>query len=81
MDPYVYEGIDVLINKMNIQNEQELIDVEAQLFIANVLDLSSIIHQISFRTHESLQIIHRYLFQELYAWAGGYRIVNIYKAE
>lgn len=43
MDPYVYEGTDVLINKMNIRNAEKLIDVEAQLFIANVLDIQTIV--------------------------------------
>lgn len=54
MDPYVYEGTDVLINKMNIRNAEKLIDVEAQLFIANVLDIKTIVQQIDFRTHKCL---------------------------
>ena len=59
MDPYVYEGTDVLINRMNIRNAEKLIDVEAQLFIANVLDVQTIVQQIDFRVHKSLQMIHR----------------------
>lgn len=66
---------------MNIQSEEKLIDVEAQLFIANVLDLPSKLQQIDFCTHESLQIIHRHLFEGLYTWAGEYRTVNTYKLE
>lgn len=81
MDPYVYEGTEVLINKMNIRNAEKLIDVEAQLFIASVLDIQTIVQQIDFRTHKSLQMIHLHLFEEIYTWAGGYRTVNIYKSE
>jgi|SRR5690625_1014718 len=81
MDPYVYKGTNILINKLNIRDEQDLIDVEAQLFIANVLDISSIIPQINFQTYENLQKTHHFLFQELYTWAGKFRTVNIYKAE
>lgn len=81
MDPYVYEGSSVLINEFGIRDEQELIEVETQLFIANALDISSIIQQINFQTYESLQFIHRYLFKELYTWAGQFRTVNIYKSE
>lgn len=66
MDPYVYEGTDVLINKMNIRNAEELIEVEAQLFIENVLDIQSIVPQIDFRTHKGLQTIHVHLFGEIY---------------
>lgn len=81
MDPYVYEGSNVLINKFGISDAQELIEVETQLFIANALDLPSVIQQINFRTYDSLQFIHRFLFQELYTWAGQFRTVNIYKSE
>ena len=81
MDPYVYEGTDVLINKMNIRNAEKLIDVEAQFFIANVLDVQSIVQQLNFQYHKSLLIIHRHLFEEIYTWAGEYRTVNIYKSE
>jgi|SRR5699024_5778805 len=81
MDPYVYEGTDVLINKMNIRNAEKLIDVEAQFFIVNVLDVQSILPQIDFRSDKSLQTIHAHLFGEIYTWAGQYRTVNIYKSE
>ena len=81
MVPYVYEGTDVLINKMNIRNAEELIEVEAQLFIANALDIQSILPQLNFQSHKSLQIIHQHLFGEIYKWAGQYRTVNIYKSE
>ncbi len=39
MDPYVYQNSNVLINKLNITDEQKLIDVEAQLIIASVVDI------------------------------------------
>lgn len=81
MDPYVYVDTDILINKLNIRDGQELIDVEAQLFIANVLDMSTMINKINFETYESLASIHHHLFQDLYSWAGEFRIVNIFKEE
>lgn len=42
MDPYVYPNSSILINKLNIQDEQELIDVEAQLLIAGIIDIHTI---------------------------------------
>ena len=45
------------------------------------IDVQTIVPQIDFRTHKSLQMIHRYLFEEIYTWAGEYRTVNIYKSE
>lgn len=81
MDPYIYTGTNILINKLNIQDEQQLIDIEAQLLIAGILDISSIVHEINFQEYQSLQTIHRFLFHELYSWEGEFRTVNIYKTE
>lgn len=36
---------------------------------------------IDFYQYHSLQVIHHFLFEELYEWAGDFRIVNIYKSE
>ncbi|MEK4698213.1 Fic family protein [Solibacillus sp. FSL R7-0668] len=81
MDPYVYPNSSVLINKLNILDEQELIDVEAQLLIAGIIDIHSIMDDLDFRKYSSLQTIHRFLFEELYTWAGEFRTINIYKSE
>lgn len=81
MDPYVYPHSNTLINKLGIQNEQELITIEAQLVIAGIVDIQSITNQIDFHDFKSIQTIHRHLFQELYGWAGEFRTVNIFKSE
>lgn len=81
MDPYVYEGTSILKNKLNIRDEQKLIDIEAQLFIANVLNIDSIINKINIQSYKSIQLVHYFLFQELYSWAGKFRTLNIYKSE
>ena len=62
MDPYVYSNTNVLINKLNIKDEKELIDVEAQLIIAGILDITSISSEINFQEYRSLQNIHHFLF-------------------
>lgn len=81
MDPYVYSNTNILINKLNIKDEKELIDVEAQLIIASILDITSISTEINFEEYQSLQKIHHFLFHELYSWAGEFRTVNMYKNE
>ena len=80
-DPYVYEGTNVLKNELNIQDEQKLIETEAQIFIAKFLYISSITDQLDFKSYKSLQSIHRFLFSDLYKWAGEFRTVNIFKNE
>ncbi|ATP39655.1 fic/DOC family protein [Solibacillus sp. R5-41] len=81
MDPYVYKNSNVLQNKLNIQDEQQLITVEAQLLIAGILDIDSILPEINFNHFSSLQKIHHHLFQLIYEWAGEFRTINIYKNE
>ncbi len=81
MDPYIHDKSKLLINKLNIQDEQQLIDIEAQLLIAGLIDIQSIMDDIDFYQYHSLQVIHHFLFEELYEWAGDFRIVNIYKSE
>lgn len=41
MDPYIYPGTQILKNKLNIKDEQELINIEAQLLIAGIIDIYS----------------------------------------
>ncbi len=81
MDPYVYPNTNVLINKLGITDEQQLITVEAQLIIANILEIESLISEVNFDSYRSLQQLHRHLFNELYEWAGEFRSINIYKRE
>lgn len=81
MDPYVYKNSSILINKLNIKNEEELILVEAQLLIASILDIETITEQLDFSDYDSLKTVHQFLFQDLYTWAGEFRTVNIYKEE
>lgn len=81
MDPYVYEGTNILKNKLNIKDEQVLIDTEAQFFIANMLDMDSIVKEIDMTSSDSVQQVHKFLFQQIYSWAGEFRTVNIHKSE
>lgn len=81
MDPYVYEGTNILKNKLNIKDEQMLIDIETQFFIANTLDMTSIVEEIDMKSRYSVQQIHKFLFQQIYEWAGEFRTVNIHKSE
>jgi cell filamentation protein len=77
-DPYVYPGTDTLRNRLGIRKATDLAEREAALssirlaqlerrFIAGDYDV----------TH--LQATHRYIFGDLYSWAGELRTVRIAK--
>lgn len=81
MDPYVYKGTSVLINLLDITDENELINVEAQLLIAGILEMDTLLEQVDFMNYEAVSSVHRFLFGELYSWSGEYRTIDIYKNE
>lgn len=56
MDPYVYPNTSVLINKLGITDEQQLITVEAQLIIANLLEIESLISKVIILYNKSIDI-------------------------
>ena len=78
-DPYVYEGTNVLINKLNIRDEKELDDAESELIVFSIEELKQESFQIN--TINDCLKIHKYLFGDLYEWAGQPRTIDIFKGE
>lgn len=76
---YLYTDKDtgVLLNKENIKNYKELVAFES-LCVAN---RSELLHQnpIKIKYSNDLLKIHKYLFQDVYDWAGCVRKVEIAK--
>lgn len=77
-DPYVYPGSNVLKNLAGIQDHARLQQFEAistadrlsELSIKPVPGLFDLPH---------LKHIHRHIFQDVYAWAGEFRTIDIRK--
>jgi cell filamentation protein len=70
--PYCYPGSDVLRNKEDIRDSDELEAFErtASGRRLEMLPSNLPISVVGYRE------IHRYIFQDVYAWAGEYRTVN-----
>lgn len=79
-DPYVYPGTDVLRNRLDIRDSADLQRVEADLCNWRGLRLASEPLPGSFDLAH-LQGIHRYLFSDLYDWAGELRTVPLAKTD
>ena len=73
-----YAGTNCLINKFNIQNEEQLAKIEASITLAKSAELERSFISYSF-DFEHYKQIHRYLFEDLYDWAGKVRTVDISK--
>ena len=78
-DPYLYEDTPVLRNKLGIRTQRTLDLVEAEQSRANMMLLYE--QGFSDFSPAGLCEIHRFLFGDIYDWAGKYRIINIEKAE
>ena len=79
VDPYCYEDTPVLRNTLDIRDEKTLYLIEAEQSRANMM----LLYEQGFHdfTPEGLRNIHRFLFGDIYQWAGEYRIINIAKRE
>lgn len=73
-----YAGTSVLINKFDIRDQRILDDVEAVVVTAQQEKWLAYPQADSF-TFNHYKDIHKYLFDDLYAWAGKVRTVNISK--
>lgn len=78
-DPYLYEDVPVLRNKLGIKVEKTLDVVEAEQSRANMMLLYE--QGFSDFSPAGLCEIHRFLFGDIYDCAGQYRLMNIEKAE
>lgn len=75
---YFYPNSTVLINKLGITNQEELEQKEAEITFEKIIELYENPVAGNFDAEHLCQI-HRYLFDELYEWAGEYRYVDIRK--
>lgn len=77
---YYYESCDVLVNKLDIKNAEELEAYERQVVALKLL----IIDKTSFTDKFDkvrLMEIHRFLFNEVYDFAGEFREENLAKGD
>ena len=75
---YTYKDSSVLINKFNEKNAIKARELEYQLVASQSLKL--FLHPIEVHSVSDILKIHRYLFGDIYSWAGYYRKVNISKS-
>ena len=75
-----YEGTTCLINKLNIRDEQLLQETESAITLAKIsyLNMNPLPGAYDFAHYRA---IHRFLFSDLYDWAGELRTVGLAKKE
>ena len=79
-DPYSYDGTNVLKNKLNITDERELLDYERAIVSKKLLSLYIRPNNGDF-SYKHYVGLHRYLFGDIYPFAGKTRCIDIMKGE
>ena len=78
-DIYLYEDCDVLKNLLGIKDMKLLNDAEADYVTYRLKEIA--INPLSGNyDYVHLLQMHKYIFQDMYEWAGQQRKLNIYKA-
>lgn len=75
---YCYPDSDVLINKLDIRDMDKLHKFERKLTMIRLLELFDYPIKGNF-DFKHLKDIHKFIFQDIYDWAGNVRIVDIAK--
>lgn len=78
-DLYLYDDVPVLKNKLDIRDEKTLDLIESEQSRANMM----LLYERGFHDFSPVGLceIHRFLFGDIYEWAGQYRVINIEKRE
>ncbi|MBU3173366.1 Fic/DOC family protein [Clostridium estertheticum] len=81
---YCYPNSTVLINKLDIKDSSMLIQAERLSTTYNIFDLENLtkleINPIKFKFDlNHLQEIHKYIFKDIYSWAGELRTTDLSK--
>ena len=78
VDKYRYPNSNVLINKLGITSKKDLLNAEVRLTYIRLkeLEIKPLKGKYDFK---HLKAIHKYIFQDLYDWAGKERTVDIGK--
>lgn len=78
-DPYLYLDVDVLINKKNIKDQNQLDKLEEDIIPLRMIALRK--QGLIITSVFDIQKIHSFLFSSIFDWAGEFRKITMYKKE
>ncbi len=77
---YCYAGTHVLKNKLNIRDCEKLKEAEREIVALRIAQAA--VNPITGKFDlPHLKRIHRFLFSDIYSWAGKIRMINISKEQ
>lgn len=80
-DPFIDQESGLLRNRLNIKDQQRLEEIEGAFSSLRIAELGQ--HPLKVKQYdlEHLQAIHKYIFQDVYDWAGQVRDFSLWKGE
>ena len=79
-DPYLYENLSVLKNLLGIKDADDLECAEADITSVKLFVVDGAIQATAF-DFARLLAIHKYIFNDIYEWAGKIRTIPLVKGE
>ena len=79
-DPYFYEDANVLKNLLNIKDAKLLEEAESNITYIKLLDVDKLIENSDFSI-DYIKHLHKYIFGDIYEWAGQFRTIPMVKGE
>lgn len=80
LDPYLIPDTNVLQNRLGITDKDILEEAEADITYLKLLDIDAWFEKKPL-TSETFLAVHKYIFGDVYEWAGQIRTIDIYKEE
>ncbi|MBT3864827.1 cell filamentation protein Fic [Candidatus Peregrinibacteria bacterium] len=80
-DYIYYPGSTVPVNKLEIENAEEIEALETQLFLKTYEHFHESLNENTLFNQKYLKDLHKFAFAKLYTWAGKYRNKNISKGD
>lgn len=79
-DPYLFDDVDVLKNLLKIKDEKLLEEAESNITYVKLLDIDRLSENCKFDV-DYLKLLHKYIFGDIYEWAGTFRTIPMVKGE
>jgi cell filamentation protein len=79
-DPYLYDDVPVLKNRLNIKDKELLERAEADITAFALAEVDNVVADMPFELPR-LFAIHKHIFGDIFEWAGCVRTIPIVKGE
>lgn len=77
-DPYLYPNSDVLKNKLGIKDKMQLDNAERDITASKLMQIKDVTGDFNYKHYKD---IHKFIFGDIYDWAGKEREIPIQKDE